>query len=92
MIITLGTQPDIVHAVIMMSQFMVNPSMNHINRSLHIVCYVNTNLNAKICYDGKEQEGFIAYADADWGSDPITRKSITGNIIKLAGGAVSWTS
>ena len=71
---------------------MVNPSMDHINRSLHIVHYVNTNINAKICYDGKGQEGFIAYADADWGSDPITRKSITGNIIKLASGAVSWTS
>ena len=89
--LALGTRPDIAHAVIMMSQFMVNPSMDHINRSLHIVCYVNTNLNAKICYDGKGQ-GFIAYADADWGSDPITRKSITGNIIKLANGAVSWTS
>ena len=76
----------------MMSQFMVNPSTDHINRSLHIVCYVNTNLNSKICYDGKGQEGFIAYADADWASDPITRKSITGSIIKLASGAVSWTS
>ena len=73
-----------------MSQF--NPSEEHINRSLHIVHYVNTNLNSKICYDGKGQEGFIAYADADWESDPITRKSITGNIIKLANGAVSWTS
>ena len=76
----------------MMSQFMVNPSEDHINRSLHIVRYINTNSNAKICYDGKGQEGFIAYADADWASDPITRKSITGNIIKLAGGAVSWIS
>ena len=76
----------------MMSQFMANPSEDHINRSLHIVCYINTNSNAKICYNGKEQEGFIAYADADWASDPITRKSITGNIIKLAGGAVSWIS
>ena len=51
--LALGTQPDIVHAVIMMSQFMVNHSMDHIIRSLHIVHYVNTNLDAKICYDGK---------------------------------------
>ena len=29
--LALGTQPDIVHAVIMMSQFMVNPSEDHIN-------------------------------------------------------------
>jgi hypothetical protein len=42
--LALGTRPDIVHAVIMMSQFMVNPSEDHINKSLHIVCYVNTKL------------------------------------------------
>jgi hypothetical protein len=76
----------------MMSQFMVNPSEDHINKSLHIVHYVNTNLNSKIGYDGKQEEGFIAYADADWASDHISRKSVTGYIIKLAGGAVSWVS
>ena len=70
---------------------MVNPSEDHINKGLHIVCYVNTNLNSKIGYDGKQQ-GFIAYADADWASDHISRKSVTGYIIKLAGGAVSWVS
>jgi hypothetical protein len=90
--LALGTRPDIVHAVIMMSQFMVNPSEDHINKSLHIVHYVNTNLNSKIGYDGKQEEGFIAYADADWASDHISRKSVTGYIIKLAGGAVSWVS
>jgi hypothetical protein len=90
--LVLRTRPDIVHAVIMMSQFMVNPSEDHINKSLHIVRYVNTNLNSKIGYDGKQEEGFIAYADADWASDHISRKSVTGYIIKLAGGAVSWVS
>ena len=90
--LALGTRPDIVHAVIMMSQFMVNPSEDHINKWLHIVCYVNTNLNSKIGYDGKQQEGFIAYADADRASDHISRKSVTGYVIKLAGGAVSWVS
>jgi hypothetical protein len=90
--LALGTRPDIVHAVIMMSQFMVNPSEDHINKSLHIVRYVNTNLNSKIGYDGKQEEGFIAYADADWASDHISQKSVTGYIIKLAGGAVSWVS
>ena len=45
-----------------------------------------------MCYNGKSQEGFIAYADADWASDTISRKSVTGYIIKLAKGAVSWVS
>jgi hypothetical protein len=90
--LALGTRPDIAHAVILMSQFMVNPTEDHIQKSLHIVQYINMHINAKIIYDGQSQEGFIAYADADWASDPINRKSVTGNIIKLAGGAVSWVS
>jgi hypothetical protein len=88
----LGSRPDIAHAVIMMSQFMVNPSEDHIQKALHIVRYINTHSHAEIWYDGLQQEGFIAYADADWASDTISRKSVTGYIIKLAGGAVSWVS
>ena len=74
--LALGTQLDIVHAVIMMSQFMVNPSEDYINKGLHIVCYVNTNLNSKIGYDGKQQEGFIAYADAEVGQVTISVENL----------------
>ena len=90
--LTLGTHPDIAYAVIMMSQFMVNPSEEHIQKALYIVKYVATNPNGKIIYNGKQKEGFVAYSDADWAGDQISRKSVTGYIIKLAGGPVSWVS
>jgi hypothetical protein len=32
------------------------------------------------------------YADADWANDPSTRRSTTGYVVMLAGGAVSWKS
>ena len=48
--------------------------------------YVNTTIKCKIAYTKKE--GFIAFADADWATDKIDRKSITGNIIMLAGGPI----
>ena len=70
--LTLGTRPDITHATILMSQFMVNPSEEHIKNALHIVRYLNTNLKIKIKYEGLEKEGFIAYADADWGTVTMT--------------------
>ena len=90
--LTLGTRPDIAYAVIMMSQFMVNPSEEHIKKALYIVKYVATNPNGKIIYNGKQKEGFVAYSDADWAGDQISRKSVTDYIIKLAGGPVSWVS
>ena len=34
----------------------------------------------------------IAYADSDWASDRITRKSTTDYLVKLANGIFSWNS
>ena len=34
----------------------------------------------------------VAYTDADWGSDPNNRKSVTGNVYFLAGAAIGWIS
>jgi hypothetical protein len=35
---------------------------------------------------------FEGFCDSDWGNDPDSRKSVTGYVIRLAGGAVSWAS
>jgi len=90
--LTLGTRPDIAYAVILMSQFMSNPSEDHIKKAIHIIKYVKSTLYAKLIYNGKANEGLHGYADADWGSDVDTRKSVTGYVIKLAGAPISWTS
>ena len=68
-----------------MSQFMVNPSHEHIQKSLHIVKYVSSTLKAKITYRTSGGEDFKAYCDADWGMDKNDQKSINGSIIQLAG-------
>ncbi len=90
--LALGTRPDITYPVILMSQFCANPNQEHIQKALYIVKYVNTTLKTQIVYNNRKKEGFIAFADADWGADRISRKSITGNVVKLAGGAISWVS
>ena len=86
----MGTCPDIAEAVIKLSQFSVNPSKEYIDKALYILKYVNTTINCKIAYAKKE--GFIAISDADWATDQIDRKSITGNIIMLAGAPITWDS
>ena len=37
-------------------------------------------------------DDLVGYVDADWGSDVNDRKSTSGYMFKLAGGAVSWSS
>ena len=90
--LTLGTRYDITQAVIMMSQFMVNPSREHIAKALYIVKYVNSTINGKLIYNGFDNKGLITYSDVDWAGDQITCRSVTGNLVLLAGGPISWIS
>ena len=64
-----GTHPDIDFAVIKMSQYSVNPSLDHLNKALHIVRYFMYTQNYEIVFDGNSDEGFMAYCDSD-SSDP----------------------
>ena len=36
--------------------------------------------------------GLIGFADSDWASDPITRKSTMSYLVKLANGVSCWNS
>lgn len=88
----LGTQPDLAFAVIKLSQYSANPSQDHLNKALYIICYLLTTHNYKLIFDGSSNSGFLAFCDSDWASDPDDRKSHTGMIIKLAAGPICWSS
>ena len=38
----------------------------------------------------KEGSDIVGYCDADWGSDVVDRKSYSGYLFTLGGGAISW--
>ena len=82
--IMIGTQPDIAYAVTKMAQFAANPNKEHLDRALYICRYLLGTSKYTLVYDGKGGGGLIGFADSDWASDPITRKSTTGYLVKLA--------
>jgi len=45
-------------------------------------------------YDGSNQKDvtLIGYTDADWGTNPIGRKSKSGYAFLLCGSVISWAS
>ena len=90
--IMIGTRPDIAYAVTKLSQFAANPTQDHLNRALYICRYLLGTSEYALVFDGKSNGGLIAYADSDWASDPITRKSTTGYLVKLANGTFCWNS
>jgi hypothetical protein len=90
--LTLGTRPDIAFAVTKLAQFAARPSQEHLNKALYICRYLVGTKNYCLTYDGSAGHGLIACTDSDWASDHSSRKSQTGYFLKLAGGAISWTS
>jgi hypothetical protein len=88
------TRPDISYAVQTLAQFTKRPSATHWTALKRIYRYLLGTLDFKLVYGGPEQnweQFFFAYGDADWGSNSH-RKSISGYVIMLAGGAIAWSS
>ena len=90
--IMIGMQPDIAYAVTKMLHFAANPNQEHLDRTLYICRYLLGTSKYALVYDGKNGGGLIGFADSDWASDPITRKSTTGYLVKLANGVFCWNS
>ncbi len=49
-------------------------------------------LNLALKYERSDSGTLIGYSDADWAGDQDDRRSTTGNVFLLGGGAVSWLS
>ena len=88
----LGTHPDIAFAVTKLAQFAACPSEEHLNKALYICHYLRGTSKYCITYDGTFGEGLMACTDLDWASDHEQCRSQSGYFLKLAGGAISWTS
>ena len=89
--LSLGTRPDVTYAVSKMSQFMANPTKDHLAKAIYICRYLAGTSDYTLQYRGDSDENIIAYTDSDWGTD-ASKRSQTGYLINLAGGAICWKS
>ena len=55
MYVMLGTCPDLAYAVGMLSQYLTNPGVGHLNTVNHIPKYLNTTKDHKLLNDGKSR-------------------------------------
>ena len=88
---TMGTRPDISAAVRSLSPFASNFGSKHIAGVKHILRYLAGTPDRGILYT-RDGGPLVGWTDADWANDRLTRKSISGYVFVLAGGAVSWMS
>jgi Reverse transcriptase (RNA-dependent DNA polymerase) len=94
MYLALRTRPDIVYAIDRLAQFTQEPKLKHWTAVKRVFHYLKGTRNYTLTYGGTGNllnEIFNIFCDANWagGSD---RKSTSGYIITIAGGAVAWSS
>eukprot|EP00961_Rhodomonas_salina_P045395 609779-Rhodomonas_salina.1 len=74
---------------------MANPGEKHVMAAKRILKYLAGTKSLKLTYrrsNGPDANCLMCYADADHAGDPETRRSTTGYVLLLNGGAVSWAS
>ena len=85
------TRPDIAQAMGVASRYMANPGREHWNTIKRILRYIKGTSDAALCYEGSEFT-IRGYVNSDFAGNLEKRKSITGYVFIIAGGAVSWVS
>lgn len=88
--LTQGTRPDIAFAVNTVAKFCNNPGKAHWVAVKRIFRYLRGTANAKLVFSRSASSDLTGYCDADWASDPDERRSCTGYVFTLQGGAISW--
>ncbi len=91
MYLSVCTRPDIAQAVGALARYVASPTVSHWEAAKGVLRYVAGTADFGINF-GSDSLSLEAYCDADYAGDLDTRRSTTGYIYLLGGGAISWSS
>jgi hypothetical protein len=86
------TRPDIAQAVGVLARYMSAPTEAHWRVALRVVRYLAVTATCGTLTYGSGGPELRAYCDADYAGDIDSRRSTTGYVFVMHGGAVSWSS
>lgn len=86
------TRPDVAFAQSLYGRFNANPAQEHMDGINQEMAYLAATATWGIQYRQQEHLELVGYVDADWQGCSDTRRSTTGYVFMLAGGAIDWKS
>jgi hypothetical protein len=86
------TRPDIAYAVSVVSQFMHNPSEDHMSAVIRILHYLKSSPGKGLMFSKNAHLKIEGYTDADWAGNILDRKSTSGYFTFVGGNLVTWRS
>ncbi|XP_031112055.1 secreted RxLR effector protein 161-like [Ipomoea triloba] len=86
------TRPDIAFVVGMLGRYLQNPGMDHWGAVKRVLRYLKGTKDFKLGFKQKDILDVVGYSDADFAGCVDTRRSTSGYVFIMAGGAISWKS
>ncbi|KAI4370853.1 hypothetical protein MLD38_019154 [Melastoma candidum] len=86
------TSPDIAFAVSVLDRYQSNPGPDHWMAAKKVMMYLKRTRDYMLVYMRLDNLEVVGYTDSDFGTCPDDRKSTSGYIFMMAGGAISWKS
>ena len=85
------TRPDLAQSVGVLSRYMSAPTKEHMSAAKQVLRYLAGTVDLGLMYE--QGDGIVrGYCDADYAGDQDKRRSTSGYVFLLNGGAVSWNS
>ncbi|WKA01867.1 hypothetical protein VitviT2T_020119 [Vitis vinifera] len=85
-------RPDIAFVVGMLGRYLSNPGSQHWKAAKKVLRYLQGTKDLMLTYQGTSLLDVVGFCDADFTGCLDDKKSTTGYIFMMAGGAVSWKS
>ena len=86
------TRPDIAFVVGMLGRYLSNPGSQHWKAAKKVLRYLQGTKDLMLTYRRTNILDVVGFCDADFSGCIDDKKSTTGYIFMMAGGAVSWKS
>jgi hypothetical protein len=90
MYLMVSTRPDLAAPLSILSRFLANPGLVHWEAAKRVLRYLKGTTSIGLRYERTGCSEPVAFCDANWASCPDTRRSSTGYVFLMSGGAVSW--
>ncbi|KAE8224268.1 hypothetical protein CF319_g2806 [Tilletia indica] len=87
-----GTRLDAAFAVGHLARFMANPSPAHFLAAKRILRFLLGTKHNGLVFTSSSMTPLNGWSDSDHGTDPSTRRSVSGYVFQVYGNTVSWRS
>ncbi|CAM8914356.1 unnamed protein product [Rhodiola kirilowii] len=85
-----NTKPDLTYSVHILSQLMNQPTNDHLAVAHRVLRYLKGSPAQSVFYPSNQALQLSTFCDADWGSCPLTKRSVSGYCVLLGSSLISW--